>query len=150
MRLHGDMPGATRVEAGRRRAKAAKRAVALTAAAGFAVVLALVRQGAQRPARFRPTPCRSRRGAPLPPSPGRAAPNSAVQLGGGSLAPSSGGGPLCFQPHVVNGIDWYTARAAGVVAYAHPERQAFACAGAALTLLSSCRAVGQPPAAMSS
>ena len=143
MRLHGDMPGATRVEAGRRRAKAAKRAVALTAAAGFAVVLALVRQGAQRPARFRPTPCRSRRGAPLPPSPGRAAPNS--------LAPSSGGGgPLCFQPHVVNGIDWYTARPAGVVAYAHPERQAFACASAALTLLSSCRAVGQPPAAMSS
>jgi hypothetical protein len=43
-RLHGGMSG-TRVEGGRRRASAAKRAVALTAAAGFAVVLALVRQG---------------------------------------------------------------------------------------------------------
>src|SRR5215471_2626287 len=38
-RLHEGMSG-TRVEAGRRRAKAAKRAVALAAASGFAVVLA--------------------------------------------------------------------------------------------------------------
>jgi len=47
------MPGVSRVEAGRRRAKAAKRAVALTAAAGFAVVLALARQG--HPATVVPT-----------------------------------------------------------------------------------------------
>jgi hypothetical protein len=39
------MPEPTRVEQGRRRARAAKRAVALAAAAGFAVVLGLVRQG---------------------------------------------------------------------------------------------------------
>jgi hypothetical protein len=35
----------TRIEAARRRARAAKRAIALTAAAAFAVVLALARQG---------------------------------------------------------------------------------------------------------
>ncbi|HET8752541.1 MAG TPA: hypothetical protein VFM43_08465 [Gaiellaceae bacterium] len=39
------MPGRTRIEAARRRAKAAKRAVALVAAVGFAVVLGLARQG---------------------------------------------------------------------------------------------------------
>src|SRR5689334_14403984 len=43
--LNDDMPQATRIEAGRRRARAAKRAVALTAAAGFAVLLAVARQG---------------------------------------------------------------------------------------------------------
>ena len=44
VRLHEHMSG-TRVEGGRRRARVAKRAVALTAVAGFAVVLGLVRQG---------------------------------------------------------------------------------------------------------
>ncbi|HEY2355557.1 MAG TPA: hypothetical protein VGH79_11735 [Gaiellaceae bacterium] len=39
------MPTPTRVEAGKRRAQLAKRTVALTAATGFAVALALVRQG---------------------------------------------------------------------------------------------------------
>ena len=81
------MPGPTRVETGRRRAKAAKRAVALTAAAGFAVVLALARQG--HPA----TGTSSTRTVPQP----KGSSSSSVKrqggstLGGGSLAPSSGG-----------------------------------------------------------
>ena len=86
VRLDGDMPGVSRVEAGRRRAKAAKRAVALTAAAGFAVVLALARQG--HPA----TGASSTRSAPH--STGTSSPSlsqSGSTLGGGSVAPSSGG-----------------------------------------------------------
>lgn len=88
------MPGPTRVEAGRRRARAAKRAVTVAAAAGFAVVLALARQG--HPA----TGTSSTGGAPQ--STGSS--SSSVkrddgselgdsQLDGGSLAPPSGGSP---------------------------------------------------------
>lgn len=83
------MPGATRVEAGRRRARAAKRAVALTAAAGFAVVLAVARQG--HPATGTPTT------RTVQESTGSASSSATRQsgstLGGGSIAPSSGGSP---------------------------------------------------------
>ena len=42
-RLNGRVPSTSRVEAGRRRASTAKRAVALTAASGFVVVLGVAR-----------------------------------------------------------------------------------------------------------
>jgi hypothetical protein len=89
------MPQATRIEAGRRRARAAKRAVALTAAAGFAVLLAVARQG--HPATGTSTTptsttsvshsagnpsSRDHEGSELDES----------QFGGGSIAPSSSGG----------------------------------------------------------
>jgi hypothetical protein len=82
----------TRVEGGRRRAKSAKRAVALSAAAGFAVVLALVRQA--HPA----TGTTSTH--TVPQSTGSSASSSGTweddsgsSLDGGTLAPPSGASP---------------------------------------------------------
>jgi len=81
----------SRIEAGRRRVRQAKRALAGAAVAGFAVVLVLARQG--HPASGRPA------------SSGVAQPSSSVRaagyrerdddstLAGGSLAPSGGGAP---------------------------------------------------------
>jgi hypothetical protein len=88
VRLDGGMPGPTRVEAGRRRAKAAKRAVAFTAAAGFAVVLALARQG--HPAAGTASTTHT-----APQSKGSSSVNGqgGFALGGGSLSPSSGVSP---------------------------------------------------------
>ena len=88
-RLDGGMSG-TRVEGGRRRAKAAKRAVALTAAAGFAVVLALVRQG--HPA----TGASSTRNVPQStgsPSSSSSSWEDGSSLDGGTLAPPSSQSP---------------------------------------------------------
>jgi hypothetical protein len=87
------MPGQSRIEAARGRAKAAKRAVALTAAAGFAVVLALARQG---------HPATGTHATPTVPA-STGTPSSSVNsgeenddgstLGGGSIAPSSSATP---------------------------------------------------------
>jgi hypothetical protein len=84
----------TRVEGGRRRARAAKRAVALTAAAGFAVVLALVRLG--HPA----TAASSTHNVPQ--SSGSSSSSSSTwqddgsSLDGGTLAPPSSQSPPAF------------------------------------------------------
>jgi hypothetical protein len=78
------MPDVSRVDAGRRRAAAAKRAVALTAAGGFVVVLGLARQA--HPGTAAPTP--------LPRSPSTGLSSDAQQgysLGGGWIGPPSGG-----------------------------------------------------------
>lgn len=85
------MPQATRVEAGRRRARAAKRAVTLTAAAGFAVLLAVARLG--HPAAGTSTTPTST--TSVSHSTGSSSLNqSGSSLGGGSIAsPSSGGSP---------------------------------------------------------
>jgi hypothetical protein len=85
------MPQATRVEAGRRRARAAKRAVTLTAAAGFAVLLAVARQG--HPAAGTSTTPTST--TSVSHATGSSSLNqSGSSLGGGSIAsPSSGGSP---------------------------------------------------------
>jgi len=95
VRLDGDMPGVSRVEAGRRRAKAAKRAVALTAAAGFAVVLALARQG--HPATVVPTHSSSTGSVAQSTGSSSRSGNSedddTSSLGGGSLAPPSSATP---------------------------------------------------------
>jgi hypothetical protein len=87
--LNGGVPQATRVEAGRRRARAAKRAVALTAAAGFAVLLAVARQG--HPATGTSTPSVSHSTGSS--SSLQQEDDSGSSLGGGSIAPSSGGSP---------------------------------------------------------
>ncbi|HJQ73332.1 MAG TPA: hypothetical protein VJ814_00480 [Gaiellaceae bacterium] len=85
------MPSETRVEAGRRRARAAKRAVTLTAAAGFAVVLALARQG--HPATSVRTPASSTSsvaGSTTSSSESSERDDdSGSTLGGGSLSPPS-------------------------------------------------------------
>jgi len=95
VRLDGDMPGVSRVEAGRRRAKAAKRAVALTAATGFAVVLALARQG--HPATVVPTHSTSAGSVAQSTGSSSRSGNSedddTSSLGGGSLAPPSSATP---------------------------------------------------------
>jgi hypothetical protein len=83
------MPQATRVEAGRRRAKAAKRAVALTAVAGFAVLLGVARQG--HPATGTSTPSVSNSTGSSSSLYGED--DSGSSLGGGYIAPSSGGSP---------------------------------------------------------
>jgi hypothetical protein len=78
------MSGSSRVDAGRRRASSAKRAVALTAAGGFLVVLGLARQA--HPGTAATTP--------LQRSPSTGIPSEAQQgfsLGGGSIGPSSSG-----------------------------------------------------------
>jgi hypothetical protein len=80
----------TRVEAGRRRAQAAKRVVALAAATSFAVALALVRLGHPATATSVPTPARSQAGGSSPSST-EDDQRSGSSLGGGSIAPSSGG-----------------------------------------------------------
>jgi hypothetical protein len=85
------MPQATRVEAGRRRARAAKRAVTLTAAAGFAVLLAVARQG--HPAAGASTPSVSHSTGSSSASSLYGEDDSGSSLGGGSIAPSSGGSP---------------------------------------------------------
>src|SRR5262249_7247830 len=89
--LNGDMPQATRVEAGRRRARAAKRAVTLTAAAGFAVLLAVAPQGhpAAGTSTTRTSTAKVSHAAGNSSSLGQ----NGSQLGGGSIAPSSGGNP---------------------------------------------------------
>lgn len=83
----------TRVEGGRRRARAAKRAVALTAAAGFAVTLALVREA--HPA----TGASSTHGVPQ--STGSSSSSSQSEddgssFGGGTLAPPTSQSPPAF------------------------------------------------------
>jgi hypothetical protein len=85
------MPQATRVEAGRRRARAAKRVVTLTAAAGFAVLLAVARQG--HPAAGTSTPSVSHSTGSSSTSSVYGEDDSGSSLGGGSIAPSSGGSP---------------------------------------------------------
>jgi hypothetical protein len=85
-RLNGVMPEPTRVEAGRRRAQLAKRAVALAAAAGFAVSLALVRVGHPATATSPSAHTRSQSGSSLSPSESE---RDDSTLGGGSIAPPS-------------------------------------------------------------
>jgi hypothetical protein len=94
-RLDGDMPEETRVEAGRRRARAAKRAVALTAAAGFAVAVGLVRQGHPATGTSSTRTVPQSTGSSSSSSLGRQSGSQldGTQLGGGSIAPSSGGSP---------------------------------------------------------
>ncbi len=84
------MPQATRVEAGRGRARAAKRAVTLTAAAGFVVLLAVARQG--HPAAGTSTTPTST--TSVSHSTGSSSSlKSGSSLGGGYISPSSGGSP---------------------------------------------------------
>ena len=89
-RLNEDMPERTRVEAGRRRAQLAKRAVAVTAATGFAVALALVRQGHPATATSSSTPTRSQSGSSLSSFESERDDSTlGSTLGGGSIAPPS-------------------------------------------------------------
>ncbi len=78
------MPEISRVDAGRRRASAAKRAVALTAVGGFVAVLGLARQAHPGTAAAHPVNQTLSSGI----SSGR----QSFSLGGGSIGPSSGGG----------------------------------------------------------
>jgi hypothetical protein len=78
------VPDGSRIDAGRRRAAAAKRAVALTAAGSFVVTLALARQAHPGTAAANPTPL-------SPPSGLSSEVNQGFSLGGGSIGPSSGG-----------------------------------------------------------
>ncbi len=89
------MPEPTRVERGRRRARAAKRAVALTAAAGFAVVLALVRLGhpAAGTVSTRTVSTHTVHSSTGSSSSSARKGDSTLGGGDGSLAPSSGGSP---------------------------------------------------------
>lgn len=80
------MPDASRVEAGRRRASAAKRAVALTAAGGFVAALVLARQTNPGAAAGNRTPL-------VPPAGLSSEVNQGFSLGGGSIAAPSGGSP---------------------------------------------------------
>jgi hypothetical protein len=86
-RLNKDMPERTRVEAGRRRAQVAKRLVALTAATGFAVALALVRQGHPATA----TSPSTRTGSQSASTPSSESERRGSTLGGGFISPSPGG-----------------------------------------------------------
>jgi len=86
-RLNGDVPERTRVEAGRKRAQAAKRTVALTAATGFAVAIALVRAGHPATAT---SPSSSSGSRPASSSSSEEREREGT-LGGGSIAPSSRG-----------------------------------------------------------
>jgi hypothetical protein len=85
------MPQATRVNGGRRRARAAKRAVTLTAAAGFAVLLAVARQG--HPATGTSTTATSTTSVSHSAGSPSFLDDEGSSLGGGSIAPSSGGSP---------------------------------------------------------
>ena len=80
------MPESSRVDAGRRRASAAKRAVALTAAGGFVVVLGLARQA--HPGAAATTHRSDGTSSSGLPSPDR---EQGSSLGGGWIVPSSGG-----------------------------------------------------------
>ncbi|HKI92865.1 MAG TPA: hypothetical protein VJ986_11240 [Gaiellaceae bacterium] len=79
------MPDASRVDAGRRRAAAAKRAVTLTAAGGFVVALMLARQ-------TNPGVAAGSRTQLVPPAGISSEVNQGLSLGGGSIGPSSSGG----------------------------------------------------------
>lgn len=81
----GDVPDASRVDAGRRRASAAKRAVALTAAGGFVAALVLARQ-------TNPGVAAGSRTSLVPPAGISSEVNQGLSLGGGSIGSSSGGG----------------------------------------------------------
>ena len=78
------MPGESRIDAGRRRASVAKRAVALSAAGGFVVALGLARHAHPGTAAANPTPLQ-------PPSGLSSEVNQGFALGGGSIGPSSSG-----------------------------------------------------------
>jgi|GEM_PF-2465622 hypothetical protein len=78
------MPESSRVDAGRQRASAAKRAVALTAAGGFLVVFGLARHAHPGTAATPPS------GSTL--SSGISSDRQGFSLGGGSIGPSSSGG----------------------------------------------------------
>lgn len=78
------MPDVSRVAAGRRRAAAAKRAVALTAAGGFLVVLGLARHAHPGTAAATPSPRSPFTGLSSPARQG-------FSLGGGSIESSPSG-----------------------------------------------------------
>lgn len=78
------MPESSRVDAGRRRASAAKRAVALTAVGGFVAVLGLARQAHPGAAATHRPYDTSSSGLPSSDQ------EQGSSLGGGWLAPSSG------------------------------------------------------------
>jgi hypothetical protein len=88
------VPEESRVDAGRRRAAAAKRAVALAAAGGFVVALALARHGHPGSAAANPTSQLS------PPSGLSSEVNQGFSLGGGSIGPSSSGSSGAAAPPV--------------------------------------------------
>ena len=85
------MPERTRVEAGRRRVRVAKRTVAVTAATGFAVVVALVRQAHPATATATATASSSRSGSESGSASSSRSRQRGSTLEGGSIAPSSGG-----------------------------------------------------------
>ena len=87
------MPEPSRVDAGRRRAAAAKRAVALTAAGGFVAALVLARQTS-------PGVAAGGRTALVTPAGLSSEVNQGLSLGGGSIGPSSGGGSGAPAPQV--------------------------------------------------
>jgi hypothetical protein len=89
-RLNGEMPAPTRIEGARRRAHAAKRAAAVTAATGFVVALALVRQGhpATTNPNSTPTGTGSQSGSVRS---FESDDDGGSTFGGGSIAPPSGG-----------------------------------------------------------
>jgi hypothetical protein len=89
-RLNGGMPEPTRVEAGRRRAQAAKRAAAVTAATGFALALALVRQGHPATSNSHSSPTRTGSQSGSARS-FEGDDEGGSTLDGGSIAPASGG-----------------------------------------------------------
>jgi uncharacterized membrane protein YgcG len=88
-RLNGGMPEPTRIEAGRRRAQVAKRTLAVTAATGFAVALALVRHGQPATANSSST----RTGSQSRSTPSSQGERRGFSFGGGSIAPSSNESP---------------------------------------------------------
>jgi hypothetical protein len=79
-----EMPDESRIDLGRGRAATAKRAVSLAAAGGFLVVLALARQAHPGAAAGSSTPL-------SPPAALSSEVQQGFQLGGGSIAPPSGG-----------------------------------------------------------
>lgn len=88
------MSDASRVDAGRRRAAAAKRAVALTAASGFVAALVLARQTSPGVA------ASSNKTSLVPPAGLSSEVNQGLSLGGGSIGSSSGGGSGAPAPQV--------------------------------------------------
>jgi hypothetical protein len=81
------VPSESRIEAGRNRAAAAKRAVALTAAGGFLVVLGLARLA-------HPGATATRSSQLAPPASISSEVRQGLQLGGGSISsPSNGSSP---------------------------------------------------------
>jgi hypothetical protein len=81
------MPSESRIEAGRNRAAAAKRALALTAAGGFLLVFGLARLA-------HPGTAATRSSQLSPPASISSEVQQGLQLGGGSISsPSSGSSP---------------------------------------------------------